>query len=729
MTMQGSARKWAPSAGRRLHRAPEAFAAVLDQQFPAAARNDRGEIAGEGRIDGKILNVRPDPVDFRDAVYQASLIELETWIWPPSLASLGLTVREQGAEGSCTGQALGAVVDMQNVRRHLRGADVPKRVSARMLYESARGFDEYADDRLPGSSVRGAIKGFFHRGVCGAELAPYFEGDIGWRLTVERAKDARRVTLGTYFRLRHVLNDYHSALSETRAILCSAMIHEGWSREAVARRQGRILLSADPKDVAPIGAHAFAIVGYDPDGFIVLNSWGEGWGGYDPATARGAGEERMAGAKPSVTATAQPGPLPGMAHWSYDDWRAHVLDAWVLRLQVPSRRPSGFAGGYHLLRRPTQIREDPLRAPASRVSVPAMDITGHFVHIADGLFVAAPPYGNDRNTFEETARLLREEHVPASDRYDHILLYAHGGLNDLDAATARVAAMAPVFKRMGVYPVFYLWHTGLLETTSDLLLHLFERVASRAGGFTDFSDTLFERAARPVGQPIWREMKADATRSFANGGDAWIATRILVDAAKARSRHPLSLHLVGHSAGAIFLGELFARARADRYPLDGVLGTISLFAPACTMAFFTKNLAPAARLLTGGAFAVYNLTDAAEQNDTVADFYRKSLLYLVSNAFEEQTQTPIAGMDKFWQAFPARRRLTYHLAGVGGAGHLPPASCSTSHGGFDNDPETMNHVLARILGKPRITDAQGGFSAADLSGVASEAALAARGLI
>jgi hypothetical protein len=409
-----------------------------------------------------------------------------------------------------------------------------------------------------------------------------------------------------------------------------------------------------------------------------------------------------------------------MAHWSYDDWSAHVLDAWVLRLQVPSKRPSGFTGGFHLVRRRARLREDPSREPLRRASVPAMDIAGHFINVADGQFVAAPPYGNDKGTFEETARLLREEHAAASDRYDHLLLYAHGGLNDIDGATARIAAMVPVFKRMGVYPIFYLWHTGLAETASDLLQRFFEGVAFRARGFTDLSDSLLERAARPVGQPIWREMKTDAARSFATGdvkgGDAWTATRILVAAAKARTRHPLRLHLIGHSAGAIFLGELFARSRADHYPLDGVLGTVSLFAPACTAAFFTRNLVPALRFVKPGAFAVYNLTDAAEQDDTVANFYRKSLLYLVSNAFEEETQIPMVGMDKFWQELPARRRITYHLANVEGPGDLPPASCSTSHGGFDNDPQTINHVLARILGQSWITDAEGGFSTADLLG-------------
>jgi hypothetical protein len=696
--------KWARTTGRGLHRAAERTALAIAAQF------DTKSVPGaflappeKGRIEGTVLNVRPDPVDFRDAIYQASLVELATRMIPEPLAQLGLEVRAQGREGSCTGQALAAVIDMQNIRRHAEGADVPKRVSARMLYESARAFDEYAYDDLPGSSARGAIKGFFHRGVCSDAIAPYFEGDLGWRLTVQRAKDARRVTLGTYFRLHHVLNDYHAAITEARAILCTAMIHRGWSAEAVAGARGRITLPAKREAVELIGAHAFAIVGYDPDGFLVLNSWGEHWGGYIPSEVPGRGA-----------------PLLGMAHWSYDDWCDHVLDAWVLRLQVPANRPSGFVGGFHLVRRPTALRVDPLRSPSSGASLPARNILGHFVNVADGAFVAVPPYDNDRRTFEETARFLRaNENADDENRYDHLLLYAHGGLNDVDAAAARAAAMTPVFKQHGVYPVFFFWHTGLGETAADLLTRLFERAAQRAGGFFDLTDRLLEQIVRPFARPLWREMKADAARSFVSGaarGDGWTATQILLDAARARTRRRLQLHLAGHSAGAIFLGQMLARARGERYPLTRLLATISLFAPACTTDFFRRQLAPAAAALGAGAFAVYNLPDPAEQEDGVAALYRKSLLYLVSNAFEDESPTPLAGMDIFWREMPPLLEIAYHLAGVTGPGILQPASRAAAHGAFDNDPVTMNHVLGRIIGRPGISDVEGGFSLADLTG-------------
>jgi hypothetical protein len=110
---------------------------------------------------------------------------------------------------------------------------------------------------------------------------------------------------------------------------------------------------------------------------------------------------------------------------------------------------------------------------------------------------------------------------------------------------------------------------------------------------------------------------------------------------------------------------------------------------------------------------MYNLSGKAELDDSVARAYRKSLLYLVSNALEEQRPTRLAGMRIFEQAWPGIERLhagTRDDTDVGGFGG------TSTHGGFDNDPVILNHVLARVLGLPSDKPVPGGFSEADLVG-------------
>jgi hypothetical protein len=716
---------WAASTGS--HRLSARAAKALDDQWT-------------DEFDGNVLNVRPDSIDFRDRYYEPSLIEVKAYKFPEPLEARKLAVRDQGLEGSCTGQALAAVIDIQNIERFDLGADVPRRVSARMLYESARAFDEFPDDGLAGSSLRGALKGFFHRGVCDAALAPYFDGDVAWRLTADLFKEARKISLGAYLRLRHELNAYHTAIHDAGAIYCSAMIHDGWRRDEVRRKGGRIELPpARPgveRQVPLAGAHAFAIVGYDSKGFIVLNSWGEEWGQFDAAKAYLADlAKRNIAFETLRSVPAATGPLPGMAHWSYEDWRLHVLDAWVLRLGAPAGLPSDYAGGYLSGRGGAGGANSAEGAESSRSESPTtrdQEIRGHFIHVDDGVLSRMPPYDNSRLTFEETRDYLienekvdeRNEKTDKARRYDHILFYAHGGLNNLEVATARAATMTRVFKRLRIYPIFYIWRTGFGETLEDVLHSFAAKIFTRTQGISGLTDALIERLARTAGgRAIWRDMKLDAERCFNpvvttgaeptwNGpGGAWMATKTLLEVASKRKKHPVKVHFIGHSAGAILLGEFFGKAAASEPGLMKSVSSVELFAPACTMPFFERNLLPVAARKTV-RMTISNLVDRAEaQRDPAMRPYNKSLLYLVSNAFEDVPRMPLAGMELFWDGMPdaVRKAVTLEKAGQPSA-NLPNVA---THGGFDNDAAAMNRAVTRMLGRT-VTEKNGGFTAADL---------------
>jgi hypothetical protein len=108
-------------------------------------------------------------------------------------------------------------------------AESPRRVSARMLYEMAKRNDEWSGTAYEGSSIRGAISGFFRNGVCSEERAPD-DAEGEWSLGYEMAKEARENRLGAYFRVQADLSDYHAALNEIGAIYASAQIHENWEK-------------------------------------------------------------------------------------------------------------------------------------------------------------------------------------------------------------------------------------------------------------------------------------------------------------------------------------------------------------------------------------------------------------------------------------------------------------------------------------------------------------------
>jgi hypothetical protein len=94
-----------------------------------------------------------------------------------------------------------------------------------------------------------------------------------------------------------------------------------------------------------------------------------------------------------------------------------------------------------------------------------------------------------------------------------------------------------------------------------------------------------------------------------------------------------------------------------------------------------------------GRFVEYHLTDAAELRDPsmrALAGYSRSLLFLVSRAFEGRAVAPILGMQRWFPPALARmKRVTVVSA--------PSAASNVStHSGFAEDPATMAGVIAAM---------------------------------
>jgi hypothetical protein len=106
--------------------------------------------------------------------------------------------------------------------------------------------------------------------------------------------------------------------------------------------------------------------------------------------------------------------------------------------------------------------------------------------------------------------------------------------------------------------------------------------------------------------------------------------------------------------------------------------------------------------------AVFTVTDNAEKDDHTAKFDPKSLLFMVSIAFEDRLRKPffgqsdgepLLGMEKFvarltGEELPSDWVLSPNATPSGERS----ASRATSHGAFDDDAATLKATLARILG-------------------------------
>ena len=219
-------------------------------------------------------NVVPDRLDLRDRPYLPAVAVTPPAIMRPRQL---LPVLNQNDTNACTGFALASVVHFLLRQSNSRAPGV----SPFMLYSMARRYDEFpgsAEDA--GSSLRGAMKGWYRHGACRGWLwqdldmpPPAARAEDDWWL------DAARRPLGAYYRVdSRSVTDMHVALAEVGILYASAICHDGWTKAQTANsRKGGYWRIPAQKAKPDDGGHAFAIVGYTREGFIVQNSWGADW--------------------------------------------------------------------------------------------------------------------------------------------------------------------------------------------------------------------------------------------------------------------------------------------------------------------------------------------------------------------------------------------------------------------------------------------------------------------
>jgi papain like protease/alpha/beta hydrolase family protein DUF900 len=624
------------------------------------------------RVFGRPVTAIPDSLDFRDKMYVPTLVEVPLRIDLEDYLAEKVPVLDQGREGACTGFGLATVAHFL-LRRRKIDPD-PIEVSPRMFYEMAKRHDEWPGESYDGSSARGAMKGWHKHGVCSSELWPYYRpnGTISpdRNLTAERSTNGLLRPLGAYFRVNHKdVVAMHSAIAEVKILYATAHVHAGW--------QGMPDNGIIPINPSRIGGHAFAIVGYDKFGFWIQNSWGPTWG-------RG-----------------------GFGRISYDDWLENGTDAWVARLGAPVQIESYTAQAV--------IRWE---AAEQSHAYAAEDLRPHIISLGnDGILREGGTYGTGTQDVE---RIITRDFPSITSGWGgasqarNLLLYAHGGLTDEMSAVQRLAEYRSVMLKEQVYPLSFIWKTDFWSTVTNILKDAIKR--RRSEGILDATkdfmldrlDDALEPVARGLGKQLWDQMKQNALAATesAQGGARLAAQQI----GKLAKTHPLRIHLVGHSAGSILLAPLVKSLTAEGLEIENCI----LWAPAITVDLFKDTYAKALSANKIKSLTIFNLNDCAEQDDDCSGVYHRSLLYLVSNAFEAQARipllrdgVPILGMQKFvdrdaqLKALFRGGKAEMVLAPNNRAEGSSLASNAAHHGDFDDDPATLRATLARITDSKR----------------------------
>jgi len=496
--------------------------------------------------------VTPDTSDFRDIPYVPRLVSLPPRFSPPFL--LDSDIHDQDQEPSCTAHAVEAAIFVQRLRQHLADADRGpvspedrkklRRLSTRMIYEMALIHDEFPGRNTPGSSIRGAIKGVFHNGAAPQEKKDW--KTHAFDLTFARARKARKISIAAYCRLPPRVQDYQAAIHEAGAVIVSAFVHQGWIEPQ--KTSGKIKMK--PREL--YGAHAFIIVGYDADGFLVLNSAGPKWGRYKQD-----GKE-----------------LPGVAHWSYHDWAQNVLDGWVISLAPETPEAFGLTGRNV----PPDIAETP---GDRRALLPRRhELLGHCIRIEEGNLQDYGRYGASLHNLQETARYLAKGQM----KYDHVLFIAPAETVDEAEALRLIGATRTIFKRNRIYPVYLLAETDFAPVFADFSASVVAKARAVVPPSANHFEEQVYQVGRRFGQRLWQSYQSAVAASSKDGGALDQVFGAMLEEFKLchgeDARRGLQFHFLGHSAGSRVVAA--ALACWERHTSGLTVESVNLFAPLMT---------------------------------------------------------------------------------------------------------------------------------------------------
>lgn len=360
--------------------------------------------------------------------------------------------------------------------------------------------------------------------------------------------------------------------------------------------------------------------------------------------------------------------------------------------------------------------------------------------------------GGPAATTQGQVDAIFRQHLPRFQR-EHggrpvtIVFWAHGGLVNRGYAFSDALRVIPWWLANGIYPVYFVWDTGLIATLNEIvaerLAHWMNSWRHREGpggdgpdggeagaegdqagvvrengrtepaimtdGATTRRDRVFDDLARLVdGRGLWEQMKLDAREvSLAEGGAGrYVAERV---EALVRKNPGTSLHAVGHSAGALlqtgFVRELVRRGLS--------LDTVQFLSPAMSIHLFTDQFVPLVDSGAVRAFTMFSLGREIAHRDRLLGLYEEgSMLHFILNALEPADGGGLLGLQECVEPSPLNAWFGDDPdAGRVGAvwsvamGSPRSSSGATTHSAFTHDVLTLDSMCRRILDRDAILSA------------------------
>ena len=223
-----------------------------------------------GRI-SRSYGWRPDLPDYRDHMY--GVVHRIPKKLPPKtdLRPLCSQIEDQGALGSCTGNALVGALEYLEKKDNANFEDL----SRLFIYYNERVLENNVSEDS-GAEIRDGIKTLVKQGVCSEKNWPYIISKFANKPPSSCYKEAKDHQIVEYQRLS-TLDEMRACLADGFPFVFGFSVYESFESQQVAKTG---VMPMPSKNERMIGGHAVCGVGYDDakKRLVVRNSWGSEWG-------------------------------------------------------------------------------------------------------------------------------------------------------------------------------------------------------------------------------------------------------------------------------------------------------------------------------------------------------------------------------------------------------------------------------------------------------------------
>jgi C1A family cysteine protease len=215
----------------------------------------------------------PDLPDRRDLIFAARPSTLGALPPRVDLRPGCPPIYDQGQLGSCTAQAIAAILQFDQMKQQQRDLFTPSRL---FIYYNERVVLGTVDEDS-GAMLRDGIKSVAREGAPHEALWPHVIAAFRKKPTRPAYRDAERHEAILYERLVPAVDQLKGCLADGFPFVFGFSVYESFETATVART-GAVPMPR--RGEALIGGHAVVAVGYDDPSsrFIVRNSWGSAWG-------------------------------------------------------------------------------------------------------------------------------------------------------------------------------------------------------------------------------------------------------------------------------------------------------------------------------------------------------------------------------------------------------------------------------------------------------------------